>query len=395
MFELRLMKLGRKILAVFLLSVIVMGMYPLSSIAADGVEVKVGNHGSSTPNNTNMIIKFILSGDLSAFETFGVQFTAVGDASHKFMDAVDTLDANLDFTIKVDGDTTYTVGSNASATPKSFGVSISQSTNQLTFITPKNMVAGTPGDDDNDGDIDAGKIIELYIGADDDTTIPYEVYLGDTYFNNSGVNYLYNSEFADEAEVTVTDNGTSYLGNYAIDTSGKGVGYQREVRGKVDPYIRLSLDSTSMTMPNLAVDTISTAELTGTISTNAPNGYTLKYRTTSFANVDDANKTIDAVGDVVLPGLSDVTLTTDGSLEGWGIGFKGKMADGSSATIPSIYSYGDNDFAVGDDSVLYELASTSVADITAITLEAGASVTAETEAVSYQSVITLNLYAKF
>jgi len=371
-------------------------IFPLQVIARD---LKVGSHGDLT----NMILSFSLPYNLEAGNYVRVFFHSVGEgatSNHLFLTNLTTASPNADFSIYVGG-SSYPVTSTSTvngyfAAVKYGGGSVSD---YVRFQAPPDFTTVT-----------AGATMWIYFGAPDDDTAPMEVvskpslYVGG--YNANATHYIINppdenSDNSVDVEVIAEQESTggskiSRKIMYEVDTAAVTAGepgFQVDVEGEVDPYLYFNFSGASGATLSLNADNATGAKdvdiISGVVNTNSPQGYSLRYRATPLVNEIDPTEIITSAGS------SEVVLLSDGTVEAWGIGMQVSEPDGNTATVPTVYDYGDTGFAVITDNALHEIIAASTASQTDFDLEIGASVTAETSALRYLATITFNVYTNF
>jgi len=371
-------------------------VFSLQVTALENVAIKVGNHGQAVSGNgTNMVVEFVLGIDITPGFKFSLDFdpgavnkgTMFATAGSSSLD----IDPDTDFAIEVAGnDTYYSIVDSQAANV--FGLGLDD-TNDFFFIYPPTSITPyAPGDADGDGDIDAGTLIRLFIGPDDDITVPIDYAVGETAFNDASTHFVYNPPSPQaKVELAIFDGaGTTTNGAYSLDGNGADPGFALPVTGTMEPYINFDIPFTSANLGTFNTDEVNGGKLYVNVETNAEQGMRLYYRSSPLALVNDATIYIPSVGDVIEPGVSTETLTNDGSSEGWGI-----KVSAFRANIIAPYESAGYEYSIRADNVLDELANSLVPTLSNLVINVGCSITDLTEAGQYQAIITFNLFTNF
>jgi len=312
-----------------LVTIMVIGVLPLNTIAVDSVKVVVGNHEYS--EDTNMVLEFELTEDSALGDTWDIYFDT-NDNHADTAGIVNSLSSGEDITMTVSG---ITGECYAKVTNNTYDFDLVSTTAQdkltLTVPTDGSCIYSA---------LTTGKVVKIYLGNNDSGS-----------HGNSGVyssvtashtnTHLNNPSSGDHVDVDVEiyDSGSTRKslgsGAYALVSADEEV---LDMRATIDPSITLNCINTNSDFGAFSSDTIKGGVATLNIAVNSETGYVLRYRASELTN-----------------GTHNVGRNTDGGAllntgnGEWGINLAGGNTDvvGDSLPVSTGINNYNNDFGGG------------------------------------------------
>jgi len=365
---------------------------PLQVLSIDYLEIYVGDHG--VDEETNMVLRFALTGGLTAGSTGEIDILFESDGVH---DLVGNMVSN-DISVVVKN----LNGASASVIHNMGTATGDGSTFQLAVSALDDLVISWAAGQANDFTV--GDVIEIYIGSEDGceggSTGEFDsITLG---FGSCGKNNLSNPVSDDMVMVelgVLLDKTESLRGRYGLSSHGDSVKFT----ANNDPYIYLTLNKDVIDLNELnLVDIVSSDELTIKVETNALHGYGLRYRVDNLALSGDPTTYIAPVTSP--PGFINISDGTWGinfipntGVDGGDVGVLGSAVINTlgSATLETMYSTNDKYAIVVDDSLHLIASSSSLLSETVYTMSVAASSKYDLEVGTYSTRVIFNVYAKF